>query len=524
MVDDRDAARIQREREARRAIERLRMEEERRDRQAELARLSGRGEEAGLSATPPGGARHPTPLVPEGGARGDPRSPTSDRAPERSPSSPDPSRRPRAIGAAIRTSEVESFLGLDAFESFDLVAINAARFPIIDEGTRESPEVAAAVAERAEAIMARVRREEDDPLSVGAFLRDRVLEWYAGSGVDPGWAATAPRRWGGLFAESRAAGGHRVPWLNVRLHALWQPASKGRKLGSRLRTRFSRDRAGLSVLARTASQQINAEVAQAILDDLAALPRDPRGATPLVRLSELAVRRQVVTVNDSLAAIFGGHETGPFVILHPNRYPDCEEMLIRPPGPGASGAALAYSLAAGRAVRKGAGRPAGTMGSGGEDGPRSESMRVVEAGESEVDADTVWEALSVTKENWVQIVAEKRRERGRLDQPPKDYRVRAAYEPLRDLALGDPEFRKSFLAAKWRGRPAGFPLLVTLLQKGSLAPEVATDHEYLEAELGELAQGDPQWRPSDGVWSLPGWKVVREGDRPGDYRYRAEAI
>ncbi len=519
MADDRDAARIQREREARRAIERLRMEEERRDRQAELARLSGGGGTAG-SGRPPADPAGRSRSIPREDSDG--RLPTPERVGTSSLSTPVAPGAPRAIGAEIRSPEIEAFLRLDPADSFDLVAVNSIRLPALDDRARESPGTAEAIARRAETMMARVRREEDDPLTVGAFLRDRVLEWYARSGEDPDWAATAPRRWGGLYAESRAAGGHRVPWLNVRLHSLWQPASKGRNLGSRLRKGLSRDRAGLSILSRSAAQQIHAEVAQAILDDLAAQPRNPRAATPLVRLSELAVRRQVVTINDSLAAILGGPETGPFVVLHPNRYPDCEEMILRPPGPGASGAALAYSLAAGRGVRRGAGRPTpgaeDTAGVGGD----AEGTGTGAPGEFAVDAESVWEAASVTKEAWARIVAEKRRERGRLDPPPKDYRNRAGYEPLRELALGNAEFRKAFLAAKWRGRPAGFPLLVALLQKGSLAPEVATDHEYLEAELGELVQGDPQWRPTDAAWNLPGWRIVREGDRPGEYRYRAE--
>jgi len=61
-----------------------------------------------------------------------------------------------------------------------------------------------------------------------------------------------------------------------------------------------------------------------------------------------------------------------------------------------------------------------------------------------------------------------------------------------------------------------------LLQKGSLVPEVVTDHEYLEAELGDLAQGDPQWHPADETWTVGEWKVVREGSHEKGFRFTAK--
>src|SRR5208282_662258 len=202
-------------------------------------------------------------------------------------------------------------------------------------------------------------------LSAGAFLRDQTVLWYEKSEADAAWTERMPHRWGGLFAESRSSGGRTVPWINARLSALRDMATREGKLGGRIRRKLSRDRATQTATGRTAAQQINAEVVQSILDDMASHPRDPETPLPLVRLSELAVRRQVATVNDSLAMIFSGPESGPFVVLHPNRYPRCEELLIRPPGPGASGAALAFTLAPGRPLRKGAGRlhPAGETGS-----------------------------------------------------------------------------------------------------------------------------------------------------------------
>jgi hypothetical protein len=274
-------------------------------------------------------------------------------------------------------------------------------------------------------------------------------------------------------------------------------------------------------VSRSPIQQIRAEVAQAILDDLTARRRDKEGPVPLVRLSELAIRRQVPTINEALAQLFNGPETGPFIVLHPNRYPECDEVQIRPPTGNVTGAALAYSLVTGRPGRKAAGKDRGPVElAGGTAAERTEGLDSDEA--EEVDAATIWEADRVDAEAWRRVVKERRRERHRLDTPPKDCHGRPAYAPLRSLLLEDPEFRQSFLSIKWRGRPAGLPLLAVLLQKGLLVPEVVTDHEYLEAELGDLAQGDPQWHPSDETWTIGEWKVVREGSHGEGFRFTAK--
>jgi hypothetical protein len=205
-------------------------------------------------------------------------------------------------------------------------------------------------------------------------------------------------------------------------------------------------------------------------------------------------------------------------VLHPNRYPDCQELVIRPPSAGASGAALAYSLVPGHPARKGPGRVrvgSEIANASGGDADLSES-------EEEADSATVWEAEAVDPATWRRLLAERRRERRRLETPPKDCRTRPAYGVLRDLLLEEPEVRQTFHSVRWRGRPSGLPLLVALLQKGSLAPEVATDHEYLEAELGDLVQGDPQWHPPDGRWEFRGWFVTREGSHHDGFRYTAK--
>ncbi len=521
MGADPDAERIQREREQRRAAERVRMEEARRERQLELDRLRERdGPRSGPWEGNQGGKAPRLVLVP---APGDPASPGT--------SSPDPplsedgagQPRPREIGGRLPAPAVDEFLQTDPTERFDLLTLNVLRFPPLLEAAHADPNQLRTIARRAEALMVRVKQEVDDPLSAGAFLRDQVLRWYRESPTDPNWGARMPERWGGLFADSRASGGKLHPWLNVRLWSLYESASRAGRLREKMRRSLLRDKGAEAAVGRTASQQIHAEVAQAILDDLATRRREPGSPLPLVRLSELAVRRQVPTVNDALALLFSAPETGPFVILHPNRYPECEELQIRPPAAGATGAALAFSLVPGRPLRKASNRARGASEFTPDEPPGSERGSPEDA-EGDLEESTVWEAETVSKKSWVRILEAVRREHHRLEPPPKDYRSRPAYGPFLELVLHDAEFRKLLLSVKWRGRPSGLPLLVSLLQKGTLAPEVATDHEYLEAELGELSQGDPQWRPNDGSWTLPGWKVTRDGSHREGYRYRAEAI
>jgi len=510
MVEGSDAERIQREREHRRALERLRMEDERRGRQLELTRL--RLFERSDSVRPDGEEGLAPPKV------------VLIASPSQSASGPDvPESAPRrTIGGSIRPASIAEFLKTDPTERFDIQNLNTLRFPDLLEEAHGDPSLLATIARRAEALMVRVKHELDDPLSAGAFLRDQVLRWYRESAADPAWATEMPGRWAGLFAESRVNGGRLELWLNLRLWSLRERAVRAGPIGQKLRKGLSRDRPAEAAVGRTASQQIHAEAAQAILDDLATHARDPETPLPLIRLSELAVRRQVPTVNDALALLFSGPETGPFVILHPNRYPDCEEVVIRPPAPGASGAALAYSLGPGRPLRKSlvrerrAGDSTESMTAPEEGGPSGEE------GEGELDATTIWEAESVAPATWRRVVEETRRARRRLDPPPKDFRTRPAYPALQDLLFDDGDFRKAFLAARWRGRPSGLPLLVSLLQKSTIASDVSTDHEYLEAELGELVQGDPHWNPSDGQWKVHGWVITREGSHREGFRFRAE--
>lgn len=526
MANETDADRIQHEKDRRRAEERLRIEREhhRRLHDVELLRRGGTHSGSDSLDRTPAEARVKTESEPVRDQEPPARAfaPPVTPAPAPAPPEPKPRAAPstRPIGRPVQSETVRSFLALDPAEQFDIQALNQLPFaPLLHEGAK-NPELLEQLATRSEALMERVKREVDDPLSAGALLREFALLWYRRSPEDPGWAEAAQDRWGGIFAESKVSGGKLHPWLNMRLWAVHQQSIREGTVRQRVRRGLSRSHLAESSVSRTAAQQIQAEVAQAFADDLAARPRPADASFPLVRLSELAVRRQVATVNEALAVLFNSSETGPFVVLHPNRYPDCEELQIRPPSGGTSGAALAFTLVTPKALRRSGSRSSTSGSSEGGDVPSSSSAGSEEE-DGPVDFSTIWDAKAVSAATWRSVLEESRREKRRLEAPPKDYRTRLPYSTLRELLLRDGELRKVFLGAKWRGRPAGLPLLVALLQKGAIAPEVATDHEYLEAELGELSQGDPQFVPEGGTWKFPGWTVVREGTHREGFRYRA---
>jgi hypothetical protein len=536
MVDEPDAESLHRERERRKAEERDRIDRDRRERELELARL--RRSELLESGAEPNERRAradaPRITLPSPVTGGSSSRDAADRSTSHDEASgpdgvgtpprtqrPDPSGPVSGgIGHPIRSEALRRFMAVDPVGRFDIQLLNTLPFFHLVEEAQRDPELIGPLKDRAAALMARVKSEVDDPLSAGAFLREQVLHWYRRSAGDPQWAARMPERWAGLFADSRVSGGKLQAWLNARLLAVYSGTVRAGRLSSRIRHGLRPPRAMEGAMARTAHQQIQGEAAQALLDDLAARPREGEGPFPLVRLSELAVRRQVQTVNDALSLLFNSRETGPFIVLHPNRYPDCDEVQIRPPAPAASGAALAFVLVFSKVARRSSARgpsPAASRGS-----PEGPNEGIGEgAGEPADDGATIWENPSGSATAWRELVQSYRQERKRLEPPPKDYRIRPAYAALRDLLLEDAEFRVAFLAAHWRGRPAGLPLLVGLLLKGSLIPQVSTDHEYLEAELGVLTCDDPEWQPEGGVWTFHGWTVTRQDSPSEGRRYQA---
>lgn len=519
IVTETDADRIQREKDRRRAEERIRIDREHHRRLHEVESLRRGGGHSTAEED-----QLPAALPPKVRASAEPPRPTEPpvAAPsvvqDRTGSSPSSGER-REVGRPIQSDPLRAFLALDPAEGFDILDLNSVSVSHLLQEPIDDPDLLARVAERTEALMERVKREVDDPLSAGALLREFALRWYRDSPEQASWERDTPDRWGGVFAESRVSGGRLHPWLNVRLRSLYQHAVRRGALGRRVRQGLTRGRPADTAVSRSATQQIQAEVAQAFLDDLANHARRPEAPLPLVKLSELAVRRQVATVTDALAALFSSSESGPFVVLHPNRYPDCEEVHIRPPMPSASGAALAFTLQTPKSGRKPTGRSGGPAALA--DG--SEAPVAVEGipDSASVDPAMIWESPAASTTAWRAVLDEARRERHRLDAPPREYRSRPSYGSLRELLLHDAEARKAFLAVRWRGRPAGLPLLVALLQKGQIAPEVATDHEYLEAELADLAEGDSPAPQTEGAWAFPGWTVTREGSHRDGLKYRA---
>ncbi len=390
MVEEPDAESVHKERERRRAEERVRIDRDRRERELELARLrrselletSGEQGDARTGAAAagidvkgpasrradPGGSPGSAPVPSRAAsAQGLGTEPTSRRS--------DPSGPVRgATGQPILSESLRRFMAVDPVGRFDIQLLNTLPFfPLVEDAQRE-PRRLESLKERSAALMARVKSEVDDPLNAGAFLREQVLLWYRRSPTDPEWSARMPERWAGLFADSRVTGGRLQAWLNSRLLAVYHGAVRAGRLSSRIRLGIRPSRALEGATGRTAHQQIQGEAAQAILDDLASRPREGEGPFPLVRLSELAVRRQVQTVNDALSLLFNSRESGPFIVLHPNRYPDCDEVQIRPPTPAASGAALAFVLVSSKVARRSGGRGSSTAGSRGAPGPRRRTM------------------------------------------------------------------------------------------------------------------------------------------------------
>lgn len=443
---------------------------------------------------------------------------------------------PRAIGGPVRPS-MSAFLLTNRTEQFDIQMLNALPLPTLLEEAHGDRSLLAAAAQQAEELMARVKHEVDDPASAGAFLREQVRYWHDESGKDPTWAARMPERWAGLFSDSRVHGGRLRPWLNHRLWTLHERAFEGGPLRKRWARRLRGDGTEAQSVDRSPSEVIRAEVAQAILDDLATHPRDPEVPLPLISLSELAVRRQVVTVNEVLGQLFSVPDAGPFVLLHPNRYPGCEETVIRPPVPRARGAALAYTLGPARPATRPAAPPRPVAREPVTEQPRERAVvaaspattpRSDEPVEAEppsgLDADSIWEADSVSASAWREVVEMTRESRGRLSAPPGEFRSRRAYPVLIDRLLEDADFRRAFLAVRWRTRPAGPCLLATLLAEGSLVSEVSTDHEYLEAELDELVKAGRATKPGEGRWTARGYAIAREGSHQEGFRFRAQPM
>jgi hypothetical protein len=134
----------------------------------------------------------------------------------------------------------------------------------------------------------------------------------------------------------------------------------------------------------------------------------------------------------------------------------------------------------------------------------------------------LWKRADLSREGWPRVMSDLQAGRQRLTPPPRHFHELEAFLSLRALLLESATTRRTFLAVRWRGRPNGIVFLARLLAEGMYVPEVETDGEYLEAELGHLQKGNAEYRSPEGRWALgPGWTVIREMDSSGPI-YRAE--
>jgi hypothetical protein len=403
---------------------------------------------------------------------------------------------------------IELFLSQDPDREFDLEALNVFDYDALATAANADRSRRSQANEKAESLQRRLMTDVADINTLDDILRDRLVLWYRDSPHDPLWGARQPDRFAGLVAESRTAGGARTAALTDRIGQLREATAPfegpARRAFKQLRQAGEGEAAAVKALP--------AQTVQAVLDDIAATPRtaEAEDSLPLLRLSELAVKASTAAVNTALADLFKADARGPFVILHPSRFPDFEFVLIRPPPPRAAGAAIAYELVCAP--------PSADPASAGA--AQASAVPGIASGATPAFADDPWSNPDITLEAWAATLTEFERRRDRLPAPASDFRRSPAYFTLRKLVVDDPSARRTFLAVKWRGKPPGIGLLAQLLADKQLTPEVETDAEYLDAELSDIERGDPNWRPASPAWTIaPGVHATRTGDH-GAFVYR----
>lgn len=409
-------------------------------------------------------------------------------------------------GGREGSEDLKSFLQMNPEERFDLEALNSLDFRALayEVGKRR---ISREVMHQIDGLLHRVRSETEDPPLAGAILRNKALDWYHRSPSDPEWIRTMPLRWGGIFHETRVPGGRLSPKLSARLVSLRLECAKASGfvgvllrialMIKSLRHLFTRRslRNLISGSFRRGStqppEQPLAQVCQAFLDDLAASARPPDRGFGMERLSELARRVGPPEVNRTLGELFPRDGTRPVVVLDARFHPDVKDVIIRSPPAKASGEAITYELA----------RLEASSNSSSQDDASAEAA-----------GDSPWTRSGLSGDEWKGILDGLQKRRGRLEPPPVDsYRNNEPYLALRKLMVADLLACKTFLSVHWKGKPSGLVLLARLLSQGNFAPEVETDGDYLEAELGHLEKGNPDSRPKDGRWDLGnGRMVVRE--------------
>src|SRR5439155_3128234 len=210
-----------------------------------------------------------------------------------------------------KPSELESFLQMNSEEQFDLEVINSVNSNALVEEARGDKGVLKEIVRTAGALLPRVRAETEDPLLVGAILRNKTLDWFRNSTSDATWMDDVPLRWGGIFHESRVPGGRRSRKLSTRLVNLINRCVEASGAAAFIRAGFTglfRGSANMASILQFAlgskRPRLTQQVAQAYLDDLAAQVRNGDQPLPLERLSDLARRNGSAEVNMTLAELF----------------------------------------------------------------------------------------------------------------------------------------------------------------------------------------------------------------------------
>ena len=414
-------------------------------------------------------------------------------------------------GAISRPSELEKFLQMNSEERFDLEQMNAVNLQGLVDEARGDRRVLREVVRTAEALLPRVRAETEDPILVGAILRNKTLDWFSRSASDPNWAESMPLRWGGIFHESRVPGGRLSRKLSTRLVTLINRCVEASGAAAFLRAGFTglfRGSASMASILQFAlgskRPRLTQHVAQAYLDDLATRTRNGDHPLPLERLSEVGTRHGSAEVNMTLAELFRQDGVSSLTVLDSRFHPEMSALAIRVVPPKNPDDASTYDLIQ-------------------SDGQRGPDSRGGEGATADADFGSPWQREDLTKKDWTEVLRAVEKRKGRLDPPPRDNpRERVSYLELRDLVISDPAARKAFLAVRWKGRPSGLGLLCQLLSAGSLAPEVDTDGDYLEAELDHLDKGRADRKAKDGQWKIGnGWTIVREVAKGNVRTYRA---
>ncbi|MBI4415424.1 MAG: hypothetical protein HY557_00390 [Euryarchaeota archaeon] len=401
------------------------------------------------------------------------------------------------------------FLQMNPEERFDIEAINSIDFQALAQQALQDERMSREVVRMTKALMPRVQAETEEPTLVGAILRAKTLDWYRRSPSDPSWAETVPLRWGGIFHESRVPGGRLSRKLSVRLANLYTQCAKASGWGGRLRSlalspyRAMTNTTSFGDGSKRTRGPLTQHVAQAYLDDLAGCRREGEQRVPLERLSEVARRNGSAEVNRTLAELFPQHDGGSLTVLDHRFHPDLNTLIIRVVAPRTSGDSATYDL-----VQPSAALPQelGSPDSANEASPAFP-----------------WEREDMTTDAWIALLGSLKKRKARLDPPPQPYRDRESYLGLRDFILADASARKAFQAVHWKGKPSGLVRLCRLLSEGTLAPEVETDGDYLEAELDLIDKGHATRQPNGGPWVIGhGWTVVREIAAGNVRTYRAE--